>query len=153
MGIQLSPNDPSLWGGETPYILPRDLPREPIVSEISNTHKSLSKLGVKKLGPKLLPENSIIICRQGWEASVGRVAINKVPSGISQHVFGLLIKDKSKLSLHFVAHMIASLKSQMKYFLKGSAIPYISANDFKSLSIPLLDINMQKLIVSKIDRN
>ena len=150
LGVSLSSNDPSLWGGETPYILPRDLPREPIVSEILNTHKSLSKLGLKKLGPKLLPENSIIV---GSIGSVGRVAINKVPSGISKHVFGLLIKDKSKLSLHYVAHMIASLKSQMKYFLKGSAIPYISAKDFKSLSIPLLDINMQKLIVSKIDRN
>ena len=70
-------------------------------------------MGVKKLGPKLLPENSIIICRQGSEASFGRVAINKVPCGLSQHNFGLLIKDNSQLSLHYVAHMIASLKSQM----------------------------------------
>ena len=88
-GGRVSLRDDSLWEGKTPYVMPVDMHGDDVVSEIIQTSRTLSDRGVIDYGNNLVTPQSVIIIKQGYTNSIGRVAINKLPSGISSSLIGL----------------------------------------------------------------
>jgi len=160
-GGKISLRDDSLWGGETPYVMPVDMHSDEVVYEIIQTNKTLSDKGVLALGSNIIPPQSVIVGSRGFITSyssslIGRVAINQLSCGISYSLYGLVIKDHSVLLPKYVAYILASLKQQMHYFMKTSELTKMcnfSIKDFKSLSISLLDLSEQKEIILKAESN
>ena len=153
---RVSPRDDSLWGGKTPYVSPIDMNRDDVVYEIIQTNKTLSDKGVVALGSNIIPPQSVVLVSKSFINSIGRVAINQLPCGISDSLYGVVIKDHSVLLPKYVAYILASLKQQMHYFMKTSELSkmcYFSIKNLKSLSISLLDLSEQKEIIEKAESN
>lgn len=136
------------WNGSIPWITLSDLDTNNFITEISSTKKLITDLGLKNSSAKLLPVNSIIISSR---ATIGRIAINKIPLATNQGFKNIIIKDSSKVNYEYVALALQYLVPRMQEIAGGSTFKEISKSEFLKLSIPLPHIEIQNKIVAEIN--
>ena len=80
------------YGGDIPFLSISDMTEQG--KYLYYTDKSLTEIGLKNSAAWIVPTNSLIL---SMYASVGLVAINKVPISTSQAMFSMVIKDSFEL--------------------------------------------------------
>ncbi|MCC6025830.1 MAG: restriction endonuclease subunit S [Caldimicrobium sp.] len=128
------------WNGEIPWITPNDLSqlRTPY---IENTQRKISILGLK-VGSTLLPENSIILSTR---APIGYVALLRRPMAFNQGCKGIVIKDKSVVSV-FLYYFLLSKIILLQELGTGSTFRELATSDLENFKIPLPPLPEQKEI-------
>jgi type I restriction enzyme M protein len=136
------------WGGGIPWATLVDLPASDFISEITATQRTITDKGLKESSAKMIPENSVIVSTR---ATIGRIAINKVPIATNQGFKNVIIEDPAKALPEFVALALTRLVPTMKAWATGGTFAEISKSKFCELEIPLPPLEIQKEIVAKIE--
>ena len=128
------------WNGEISWITPNDL-SELTTPYIEDTQRKISTLGLKA-GSTLLPENSIILSTR---APIGYVALLRRPMAFNQGCKGIVIKDKSIVSL-FVYYFLLSKAKLLQELGTGSTFRELATSDLENFKLPLPPLSEQQEI-------
>jgi type I restriction enzyme M protein len=136
------------WGGGIPWATLVDLPATNFISEISTTQRTISEQGLRESSAKMIPSNSVIVSTR---ATIGRIAINRIPIATNQGFKNVVIKDSARAMPEYVALALTKLVPTMDAWATGGTFKEISKSKFCELQIPLPPLEVQKEIASEIE--
>lgn len=136
------------WGGGIPWATLIDLPASNFITQITSTQRTISEKGLRESSAKLIPPNSVIVSTR---ATIGRIAINRVPITTNQGFKNVVIEDAKRAVPEYVALAITELVPKMQAWATGGTFAEISKSNFCELEIPLPPLDVQKEIVAEID--
>jgi type I restriction enzyme M protein len=136
------------WGGGIPWATLVDLPATDFISEIAATKRTISDKGLRESSAKLIPANSVVVSTR---ATIGRIAINRVPIATNQGFKNVVIEDASRAVPEFVALALTKLVPTMQAWATGGTFAEISKSKFCELQIPLPPLDVQKKIVEEVE--
>lgn len=135
------------WNGGIPWATLVDLSSTDFISEITTTQRTISDQGLQASSAKMIPLNSIIVSTR---ATIGRIAINRVPISTNQGFKNIVIEDEMKVVPEYVALALTKLVPTMDAWATGGTFKEISKSKFCELQIPLPPLDVQKKIVEEI---
>jgi type I restriction enzyme M protein len=138
------------WGGGIPWATLVDLPSTDFISQITTTKRTITEKGLRESSAKMIPANSIVVSTR---ATIGRIAINRVPIATNQGFKTVIIEDFSRAVPEFVALALTKLVPMMKAWATGGTFAEISKSKFCELQIPLPPLEVQKAVVAEIEAN
>ncbi len=147
-GGTLDSGNKEYWDGEINWVTLVDLPADNFITEIINTQRTLTKLGLDKSSAKLLPEKSILVSSR---AIIGRIGIARIPLATNQGFKNIVIKNIDKVDEKYIAYIITKLVPKMDLLGTGGTYKEISKTSFSNLEIPLPPLEIQQKIVSQIE--
>jgi type I restriction enzyme M protein len=136
------------WGGGIPWVTLVDLPATDFISQITTTKRTISEQGLRESSAKMIPANSVVVSTR---ATIGRIAINRVPIATNQGFKNIVIEDSARAVPEYVALMLTKLVPTMKAWATGGTFAEISKFKFCELQIPLPPLDVQKEIVAEIE--
>ena len=136
------------WNGGIPWATLVDLPATNFISKITSTQRTISEKGLLSSSAKMIPENSIIVSTR---ATIGRIAINRIPIATNQGFKNIVIEDKNRAIPEFIALVLTRLIPTMNAWATGGTFKEISKSKFCELQIPLPPLNIQKEILAEIE--
>ena len=136
------------WDGDIPWITLADLPPSDIFSQIRSTQRTISESGLGRSSAKIIPENSVIVSTR---ATIGRIAINRIPLATNQGFKNIIVKDHSRIIPEYLALSIKELVPIMETWASGGTFKEISKTKFCELQIPLPPLEVQQEIVAEIE--
>jgi type I restriction enzyme S subunit len=128
------------WDGGIPWATPTDITNLK-GNVITETEKTITRLGLTHSAAKLLPEGSILLTSR---ATIGECAINSVPMATNKGFASLDCKD----SVHnwFIYYYISLVKDELQRLAGGSTFREVSKRSIKAIRIPLPPLPEQKRI-------
>ncbi|HEY5743340.1 MAG TPA: N-6 DNA methylase [Chryseolinea sp.] len=137
------------WGGGIPWATLVDLPATDFISQITTTKRTISEKGLRESSAKMIPANSVVVSTR---ATIGRIAINRVPIATNQGFKNVVIEDSARAVPEYVALALTKLVATMEAWATGGTFAEISKSKFCELQIPLPPLEVQKEIVVEIER-
>ncbi len=135
--------------GDIPWLTNEEV-SDGIINFITNTKNHVTKKALKKTNLSLIPENSVIL---SLTASVGKVAINKIPLTTNQQ-FNSFVVDKGKAVPEYLAYRFLFDKERIMSLSGKTTFKFISKGKISNFEIPLPSLpEQQKIagILQKID--
>lgn len=139
---------PEFWDGGIPWATLVDLPASNFITEITGTVRTISDSGLKSSSAKILPANSVLVSSR---ATIGRIAINRVPLATNQGFKNIVIADGTKALPEYVALAVTRLVPTMQSWATGGTFAEISKSKFCELEIPLPPLEVQRAIVAEVE--
>ncbi len=139
---------PEFWDGGIPWATLVDLPASNFITEITGTVRTISDYGLKNSSAKMLPVNSVLVSSR---ATIGRIAINRVPLATNQGFKNIVIADGTKALPEYVALAVTRLVPTMQSWATGGTFAEISKSKFCELEIPLPPLEVQREIVAEVE--
>lgn len=136
------------WNGNINWATLKDLPASDFITTINDTERKITELGLAKSSAKMLPSNSILVSSR---ATIGRIAINKIPVATNQGFKNIVIQDFKKAIPGYVALVLTEKVEEMNEMSSGSTFKEISKTSFSELEIPLPPLEIQQQIVAEIE--
>lgn len=136
-----STRDSTNFGGQVPWLTPRDLSR-PHDRYVSHGARSLTTKGLASCSARLLPAGSVLLSTR---APIGYVAIAKNPIATNQG-FQSLIPNEKVLSEYMYYWLTANIP-KLEAYATGSTFPELSARTLKKLKISVPPLSEQDAIV------
>jgi type I restriction enzyme M protein len=136
------------WNGGIPWATLVDLPASDFITEIRSTQRTISDRGLQESSAKMIPVNSVIVSTR---ATIGRIAINRVPIATNQGFKTVVVEDSSRAVPEYVALALTRLVPTMDAWATGGTFKEISKSKFRELQIPLPPLEVQKEIVAEIE--
>lgn len=141
-------DDPTFWNGDIPWATLVDLPQTDFVSEITSTERCITDAGLKNSSAKLLPVGTILISSR---ATIGRVAIARVPTATNQGFKNIVIQDNNRAMPEYIAYMAKYLTPKLEALATGGTFKEFSKTALSGIEIPLPPIEIQQEIVREIE--
>ncbi|ERM02649.1 N-6 DNA methylase [Brucella intermedia 229E] len=139
---------PEYWDGGIPWATLVDLPASNFITEITGTVRTISEAGLKGSSAKILPANSVLVSSR---ATIGRIAINRVPLATNQGFKNIVIADEARVLPEYLAFAVTKLVPTMQSWATGGTFAEISKSKFCELEIPLPPLEMQREIVAEVE--
>ena len=137
-----------LWNGGIPWATLVDLPATDFITQLRETQRTISEIGLQKSSAKLIPVNSIIVSTR---ATIGRIAINRVPIATNQGFKNVIIKDLDRALPEYVALALKKMVPTMDAWATGGTFKEISRSKFCELQMPLPPLDVQKDVVAEVE--
>jgi len=131
------------YNGSIPWLRTQEID----FNEVYDTEIKITELGLKNSSAKMIPSNCVIMAMYG--ATVGKVAINKIPLSTNQACANIQIDNKIA-HYRYVFHYLSSQYNNIKALGTGSQIN-INAKIVKNIKIPIPPLEKQKEIVAILD--
>jgi type I restriction enzyme S subunit len=135
---------PEYFNGDIPWIKSGELKD----GYIRNAEESITELGMDNSSTKIFPKGSVLVALYG--ATAGKVGILDIVAATNQAVCGIFPKNGSFIPKYMFYWIISQRDNLLKQRI-GGAQPNISQTIIRSQYFPLAPINIQELIVSKIE--
>jgi type I restriction enzyme M protein len=135
------------WGGGIPWATLVDLPATDFISLITTTKRTISEQGLRESSAKMIPADSVVVSTR---ATIGRIAINRVPIATNQGFKNVIIVDSARALPEYVALALTKLVPTMEAWATGGTFAEISKSKFCELQIPLPPLEVQREIVTEI---
>ena len=135
------------WDGGIPWATLVDLPASNFITEITGTVRTISQAGLKGSSAKMIPANSVLVSSR---ATIGRIAINRMPVATNQGFKNIVIADETRLVPEYVALAVTRLVPTMQSWATGGTFAEISKSKFCELEIPLPPLDVQSEIVAEV---
>jgi type I restriction enzyme M protein len=136
------------WDGGISWATLVDLPAANFITEIKDTVRTISEEGLRGSSAKMLPANSILVSSR---ATIGRIAINRVPLATNQGFKNIVIVDVMRALPEYVALAVTRLVPTMQSWATGGTFAEISKSKFCELEIPLPPLEVQREIVDEVE--
>jgi type I restriction enzyme M protein len=136
------------WGGGIPWATLVDLPATDFISQITTTRRTISEQGLRDSSAKMIPANSVVVSTR---ATIGRIAINRVPIATNQGFKTVVIEDSARAVPEYVALALTRLVPTMEAWATGGTFAEISKSKFCELQIPLPPLKVQQELVAEIE--
>lgn len=138
-----STKNEAFWGGEIPWITPKDLTGYTKMY-ISHGERFITKSGLDNSSTRLLPEGSVLMSSR---APIGYVAIAANPITTNQG-FKSLVPNTELANNKFLYFWIKNNKQYIDSLGSGTTFAEVSGSVVKSLEIELPSLAEQKAIAS-----
>lgn len=130
------------YDGDIPFLSISDMTEQG--KYLYRTQRTLTQEGLENSTAWIVPENSLIL---SMYASVGQVAINKIPLATSQAMFSMTLKDKN--TVDFLYYYLSYFReNKLHKYLETGTQSNINADFVKSIEIPYYGDSKNKQIVS-----
>ena len=136
------------WNGGIHWITLVDLPAANLITEITDTNRTISEEGLRNSAARIIPANSVTVSSR---ATIGRIGINRIPLATNQGFKSVVIKDASRAIPEYVAFALTQLVPIMEELASGSTYKEIIKSRFEKLLIPLPPLDEQRRIASDLD--
>ena len=137
-----STRDPSNFGGNIPWITPKDLSKHH-ERRIFQGERNLTKKGLTSSSVKLLPKDSVILSSR---APIGYVAIAGTPLATNQGCRNFVLKDNC--SPEYIYYVLKTMTKILKSHASGTTFDEISGSSLKHIGVVLPPLPEQKKIAS-----
>ena len=127
--------------GNIPWLTNEEVEDEKI-NYIWNTKEKVTDKALKETNIKLIPENSVIL---SLTASVGKVAINKIPITTNQQ-FNSFIIDFNEIYPEFLGYYFIFAKKQIEMLAGTTTFRFISKSKIANFKFPLPPLPEQEKI-------
>jgi type I restriction enzyme M protein len=131
------------WIGDIPWITSADIDDNGKIT----IRKHINIDGLANSASNIVPKNNVIVVSR---VGLGKVAVNKVDTAISQDLQGLIIDANQVLPTFFVA-MYSKLADIIKNKARGTTIKGVTKEELFNLTIPIPPLEMQRQIVDELD--
>ena len=146
-GSTPSKANPAYWAeGTIPWFTIVDMREQGW--EITHTIASITALALNETSVKLLPEDAVLLC---CTASVGEVAIARIPLTTNQQFNGLVVKDKKKMDPNFLFHFATTLQPRLLSLSGKTTIDFIPISRLREVSVPIPPLADQRKIVADLN--
>lgn len=125
-----------------------DLPQSDFITQLTGTERTISDEGLTNSSAKTLPIGTILVSSR---ATIGRVAIARIPIATNQGFKNIVIQDHSRVLPEFVAYMMKFLTPRLEALATGGTFKEFSKGALSSIEIPLPPIEVQRKIISEIE--
>ncbi len=139
---------PEYWNGGISWITLVDLPPEDLITEITETERTITEAGLAHSAAKVIPPNSVVVSSR---ATIGRVGVNRIPLATNQGFKNIVIADTSRAMAEYVALAVTALVPEMQAKASGATYKEITKTKFADLEIPLPPLEVQREIVAEIE--
>lgn len=112
------------------------------------TFQHISNLAIKSLD-RIVPADSTFICCTS--ATIGKVAINKVPMASNQQFNGLTIKEYYPINNEYLFLFCSTLKTKLLEIAGITTFPFVSTGKLADILIPVPPLFEQNKIVAKLN--
>ena len=142
-----SKHNPAFWGGNFPWVSPKDMKSEIVSDSIDHVTES----AIDQSAAKRIPEGSLlIVVRSGILARRIPIAIAGRELTVNQDLKAM-VPDKG-LDRHFLAYFLRSAERQLlDRVTRGATVHKLDMPVIKSLPIPLPPLEEQQRIVAVLD--
>jgi type I restriction enzyme S subunit len=136
------------WGGEIPWVSPKDMKFRSIYSSEDN----ITELAVEQSSTSIIPSGSVlIVVRSGILSRIVPLGITIKDVTINQDLKALI--PKSILSGEFLLYFLeASMKTLLSQVTRGATVHRLSTDSLKDIQISFPAISKQESIVCQLDR-
>ena len=135
-----STKDLSNFGGDVPWITPKDLSGSP-GRYVSRGARNLSKKGLDSSAVRLLPAGTVLLSTR---APIGYVAIADSPVTTNQGFRNLVLKDG--FSPDFYYYWLTNNVPELERHASGSTFKEISGTAVKQIEIPVPPFSEQRVV-------
>ena len=129
----------SYYNGDIPFLSINDMTSQG--KYLTQTSKYITKTGLENSSSWIVPENSLIY---SMYASVGFVAINKIPIATSQAVLNLILNDN--ISLEFMYYTLIDFQKNITQFITIGTQSNLNAHSVKNFELPIPTLTEQTKI-------
>ena len=144
-GSTPSRNESGFWGGEIPWVVPSELTKM-TGRYLTITNECITELGMASAGLTPLPVGSVLLTSR---ATIGTVAINKMPVATNQGFQNLVVKEGADTL--WLYYYVSSVKRELERRASGSTFLEISRDNVRSLPILLPPLAEQRAIAAVLD--
>jgi type I restriction enzyme M protein len=141
-------DEPTYWSGGVAWATLVDLPQSDFITQLTGTERTISDEGLTNSSAKTLPIGTILVSSR---ATIGRVAIARIPIATNQGFKNIVIQDHSRVLPEFVAYMMKFLTPRLEALATGGTFKEFSKGALSSIEIPLPPIEVQRKIISEIE--
>ena len=124
------------YNGDIPFLSISDITAQG--KYLTHTSNHISKLGLENSSSWIVPENSLIY---SMYASVGFVAINKIPIATSQAVLNLILKDE--FDLEFMYYTLVDFQKNIAQFITTGTQGNLNAQSVKNFELKIPSLSEQ----------
>jgi type I restriction enzyme S subunit len=114
---------------------------------LDDSEEKITKEGYESCSTTLLPENSVIYSSR---ASIGHIAINEVPVCTNQGFKSFVTEDA--VDPEYLYYCLQWKTPEIEHIAEGSTYTEISKRDMVKVEIPLPPLDVQRRIVTVLDR-
>ena len=136
------------WGGEIPWVSPKDMKADVVAGSMDN----ITPAAVAGSAVKLIPAGALlIVVRSGILARTIPTALAGATLTINQDLKALV--PSAALDAHFLAYFMRSIESRLlEQVSRGATVHRLETGALRSLAIPLPPLEEQKRIVAVLDQ-
>lgn len=134
-----STQNPEYFGGNTPFITPRDMDGRRFIDK---SERYLTKYGVDSVKNAFVPKNSVLVSCIG---SMGKVSIAGNDCITNQQINSVIVNEV-KCNFKYLYYDLSLRKEEIQSKASGSAQPILNKTDFSNLTILLPPLDEQKAI-------
>lgn len=138
--------DSTNFGGEVPWLTPRDLSR-PHDRYVSQGARSLTSKGLASCSARLLPKGSVLLSTR---APIGYVAIAKNPIATNQGFQSLILTEK--VLSEYMYYWLTANVPKLEAYATGSTFSELPARTLKKIKIAVPPLPEQDAIVHVLGR-
>jgi len=137
------------WNGNIPWISPKDMKS----AYLSDSKDHITQLAVDE-SISLVPKHSVLlVVRSGILQRIVPIAINRVDAAINQDIRAFVPRDKNQLLPDYLAAVLNAQQDALLRLVKWSTtVQSINKEELDRLPIPLPPIDVQKQIVSNVEK-
>ena len=143
-----SSTEETYWNGDVAWATLADLPAIDHITKITATVRTITSQGLTNSSAKMLPVDTVLVSSR---ATIGRVALAKIPLATNQGFKNIIIRDAQKALPEFLAYMMKRLTPEMERMASGGTFKEISKSAIATLKIPLPPLEVQHQIVAEIE--
>ena len=141
-GATPSTSNPHYYGGQIPWITPKDL--STLNGRfIEKGERNITEKGLSSCSAQLLPQGSILFTSR---APIGYVAIAKTPITTNQGFKSIVPNEK--VNNIFLYYLMVYNKSNIEAMGSGTTFKEVSGSTMKKVEIRIPNIDVQKRIAS-----
>jgi type I restriction enzyme S subunit len=130
-------------GGTIPWLLSGEICKK----EIFSAKNFITDEGIENSSAKIFPKDTTLIAMYG--ATAGQVSILRFPCATNQAVCGIL--PNLNYMPEFLYYFLSYYKDQLLLEVSGVAQPNLSQVKIKKISLPKIEVSLQRQIVAKLD--
>lgn len=134
------------WGGSIAWVTPTEVGKVG-GKYIDDSEEKITKEGYESCSTTLLPENSVIYSSR---ASIGHIAINEAPVCTNQGFKSFVTGDG--VDPEYLYYCLQWKTPEIEHIAEGSTYTEISKRDMSKVEIPLPPLDVQRRIVTVLDR-
>jgi len=140
-------NNPEFYGGDIPWVTPKDMKS----STIAGSLVTLTKAGLAESPARLVPSDSVlVVVRSGVLKHTIPVALNSVPVALNQDMKALICG--SAVSPAFLARFIKWSSPEILQWVRATTADNFPIDNLKNLEVPLPPMEEQRRIAAILDQ-
>ena len=138
----------NFWGGDIPWVSPKDMKSDVVTTSIDK----ITAEAVRNSSASLIPAGSLlVVVRSGILARTVPVAMTGVDVTVNQDIKALVPSEK--IDSEFLRYFLMGAERELlRRVTRSATVHRLSTDSLKTLRVPLPSVGEQQRIVAKLDK-